>query len=503
MTSTATDTTRASGTATLDRDSITARHLINGEWLGEADTERMNPARPGELAALSPSGTAADTDAAITAAAAAQPAWAAMPAPARGAILITAGNLLLERQSAIAEDLVREEGKTLAEAKGEVKRASDVLRFFGSLGWAATGEVLPSGLPDTTITTRREPLGVVGLITPWNFPIAIPAWKAAPALISGNAVVIKPAELTPLSATHLARALQDAGLPAGAFNVVHGKGRVVGDALARDPRIAGLSFTGSTNVGLGLQEILNGRRARVQLEMGGKNGVLVLDDADPRKAAQVVAAGAFGLTGQACTATSRVYVTPGVREAFLTALTEEAAAYAAGDGLDAGSRMGAVVSGQQFAQNTAAVRSAVERGATLLHGASILDETNDGVTDAGFLFPAAVLTELPFDDAAVTEEIFGPVVAVLEVADYEAGLAAINDSRYGLTAGICTDSLALATDFAARAQAGVIKVNRPTAGLDLNVPFGGVKDSSTNTFREQGKSALDFFTWGKTVYTGV
>lgn len=503
MTSTATDTTRSSGTATLDRDSITARHLINGEWLGEADTERMNPARPGELAALSPSGTAADTDAAITAATAAQPAWAAMPAPARGAILITAGNLLLERQAAIAEDLVREEGKTLAEAKGEVKRASDVLRFFGSLGWAATGEVLPSGLPDTTITTRREPLGVVGLITPWNFPIAIPAWKAAPALISGNAVVIKPAELTPLSATHLARALQDAGVPAGVFNVLHGKGRVVGDALARDPRIAGLSFTGSTNVGLGLQEILNARRARVQLEMGGKNGVLVLDDADPRKAAQVVAAGAFGLTGQACTATSRVYVTPGVREAFLDALTDEAAAYAAGDGLDAGSRMGAVVSGQQFAQNTAAVRSAVERGATLLHGASILDETNDGGTDAGFLFPAAVLTELPFDDAAVTEEIFGPVVAVLEVADYEAGLAAINHSRYGLTAGICTDSLALATDFAARAQAGIIKVNRPTAGLDLNVPFGGVKDSSTNTFREQGKSALDFFTWGKTVYTGV
>ncbi|MEV5053034.1 aldehyde dehydrogenase family protein [Arthrobacter sp. LAR12-1-1.1] len=491
MTSTITD----HSTNSTERDLITARHLINGEWLGGADTERMNPARPGELAALSPSGTAADVDAAITAATAAQPAWAALPAPSRGAILMAAGNLLLDRQAAIAEDLVREEGKTLAEAKGEVKRASDVLRFFGSLGWAATGEVLPSGLPDTTITTRREPLGVVGLITPWNFPIAIPAWKAAPALISGNAVVIKPAELTPLSATHLARALQDAGLPAGVFNVVHGKGRVVGDALARDPRIAGMSFTGSTNVGLGLQEILSARRARVQLEMGGKNGVLVLDDADPRKAAQVVAAGAFGLTGQACTATSRVYVTPGIRAAFLAALTEEAAQYTAGDGFDA--RMGAVVSSQQFEQNQAAVRTAVERGATLLHG------EYDGGTDAGFRFPAAILTDLPFDDAAVTEEIFGPVVAVLEVPDYEAGLAAINDSRYGLTAGICTDSLAFSTDFAARAQAGVIKVNRPTAGLDLNVPFGGVKDSSTNTFREQGKSALDFFTWGKTVYTGV
>ena len=502
MTSTATDLSISTVTETpTDRDLITARHLINGEWLGEADTERMNPARPGELAVLSPSGTAADVDAAISAATAAQPAWAALPAPARGAILMAAGDLLLDRQAAIAADLVREEGKTLAEAKGEVKRASDVLRFFGSLGWAATGEVLPSGLPDTTITTRREPLGVVGLITPWNFPIAIPAWKSAPALISGNAVVIKPAELTPLSATHLARALQDAGLPAGVFNVVHGKGRVVGDALARDPRIAGMSFTGSTKVGLGLQEILNARRARVQLEMGGKNGVLVLDDADPRKAAKVVAAGAFGLTGQACTATSRVYVTPGIREDFLAALVEEAAAYTPGDGLgrdgSSAAAMGAVVSAQQFEQDQAAVRGAVERGATLLHGAY------DGGTDAGFLFPAAVLTDLPFDDAAVTEEIFGPVVAVLEVPDYEAGLAAINDSRYGLTAGICTDSLAFATDFAARAQAGVIKVNRPTAGLDLNVPFGGVKDSSTNTFREQGKSALDFFTWGKTVYTGV
>ncbi|BCW35019.1 aldehyde dehydrogenase [Arthrobacter sp. StoSoilA2] len=492
MTSTAVDPQ-----AITDPQRVTAQHLINGQWLGDADTQRMNPARPGELAALSPSGTVEDVDAAITAAAAAQPSWAALPAPARGAILIAAGNLLNERQHAIAEDLVREEGKTLAEAKGEVRRASDVLRFFGSLGWAATGEVLPSGLPDTTITTRREPLGVVGLITPWNFPIAIPAWKTAPALISGNAVVIKPAELTPLSTTHLARALQDAGLPAGVFNVVHGKGRVVGDALARDPRIAGLSFTGSTNVGLGLQEILNARRARVQLEMGGKNGVLVLDDADPRKAAQVVAAGAFGLTGQACTATSRVYVTPGIRSAFLDALVQEAAAYTTGDGLDGEVRMGAVVSRQQFEQDQAAVRTAVERGATLLHG------QYDGDPTGALFFPAAILTGLPFDDAAVTEEIFGPVVAVLEVADYETGLAAINDSRYGLTAGICTDSLALATDFAARAQAGVVKINRPTAGLDLNVPFGGVKDSSTNTFREQGRSALDFYTWGKTVYTGI
>ncbi|MFC0453268.1 aldehyde dehydrogenase family protein [Rhodococcus jostii] len=479
----------------LPQSTPTAQHLIDGEWLGGADTPRWNPARPDELAAYSPGGTAAEVDAAVAAASAAQPAWAALPAPARGAILIAAAALLQERQSAVAADLVREEGKTLAEARGEVKRAVDVLRFFGSLGWASTGEVLPSGLPGTGITTRREPLGVFALITPWNFPIAIPAWKTAPALISGNTVVLKPAELTPLSATHLARALHDAGLPAGVLNVVHGRGQVVGDALARDPRVAGLSFTGSTAVGLRLQDILNARRARVQLEMGGKNGVLVLDDA--HNAAQVVAAGAFGLTGQACTATSRVYVTPGIRDQFLDELIEQAALCVPGDGSADTTRMGAVVSRRQFEQDQAAVRSAVERGATLRHG------DYDGDPSAGFFFPAAVLTDLPLDDPAVTDEIFGPVVAVVEVADYEAGLAAVNDSRYGLTAGICTDSLARSTDFAARAQAGIVKINRPTAGLDLNVPFGGVKDSSTNTFREQGRTAVDFYTWGKTVYTGV
>ena len=308
-------------------------------------------------------------------------------------------------------------------------------------------------------------------------------------------MVIKPAELTPLSATHLARALQDAGLPAGVFNVVHGKGRVVGDALARDPASPGCPSPAPPPSGSGRRRSYCPPRPG-PARNGRKNGVLVLDDADPRNAAQVVAAGAFGLTGQACTATSRVYVTPGIRSAFLEALVEEAARTSAGDGLEA-RPMGAVVSGQQFEQDQAAVRTAVERGATLLHG------EDDGDPAAGSSSRPPSSPDLPFDDAAVTEEIFGPVVAVLEVADYEAGLAAINDSRYGLTAGICTDSLARATDFAARAQAGVVKVNRPTAGLDLNVPFGGVKDSSTNTFREQGKSALDFFTWGKTVYTGV
>ncbi|SEB63869.1 aldehyde dehydrogenase (NAD+) [Paramicrobacterium humi] len=471
-----------------------AQHLIGGELIGDAAKERRNPARLDEVAVVSPEGTGTDTDAAIAAAAAAQPAWANTPAPARGAVLLRAAELLQQRQTEIAEDLVREEGKTRGEATGEVGRAIGVLQFFGSLGWSASGTVYPSATPDTSISTRREALGVVGLITPWNFPIAIPAWKSAPALISGNAVVLKPADLTPMSATHLGIALRDAGLPDGIFNVVHGRGSVVGDYLARDKRVAALSFTGSTKVGLGLQQILHGRRARIQTEMGGKNGVLVLDDVDPCKAAQVVAAGAFSLTGQACTATSRVYVTPGIRQAFLDELAAIAATYEPGDGLDASTRMGAVVSESQLEQDIAAVQGAVDSGARLLHGSTDAD---------GLRFKPVIATDVAHDAAIATDEIFGPVVAVLDVPDYEAGLAALNNSRYGLTAGICTDSLAHATDFSNRIQAGVVKVNRPTSGLDLHVPFGGIKDSSSNTFREQGHSATDFYTWEKTVYTGV
>jgi alpha-ketoglutaric semialdehyde dehydrogenase len=471
-----------------------ARHLIDGELLGESAKERMNPARPHEVAVLSPEGIGTDADAAIAAAVCAQNGWANTPAPARGAVLLGAAELLRQRLPTIAEDLVREEGKTLAEATGEVGRAIGVLQFFGSLGWSSSGAIYPSATPNTSISTRREPLGVVGLITPWNFPIAIPTWKAAPALISGNTVVLKPAELTPMSATHLGIALRDAGLPNGVFNIVHGRGSVIGDYLARDPRVAALSFTGSTKVGLELQQTLNARRARSQLEMGGKNGVLVLDDVDPRKAAEVVAVGAFGLTGQACTATSRVYVTPGIRQAFLAELAAIAATYVPGDGLAAGTRMGVVVSAAQLGQDVAAVQEAVDSGAQLLHGSTQAD---------GLRFSPVVATNIAHDAPIATDEIFGPIVAVLDVPNYEAGLEALNSSRYGLTAGICTDSLTDATDFANRVQAGVVKVNRPTSGLDLHVPFGGIKDSSSNTFREQGHSATDFYTWEKTLYSGT
>ena len=471
-----------------------AQHLIDGEFTGEPVKERRNPARPDEVAVVSASGTRADAEAAIAAAEAAQPAWAAVPAPARGAILMRAAELLRSRAAEVAADLVREEGKTIAEASGEVGRAVGVLQFFGSLGWAATGTTYESALPGTTISTRRRPLGVVGLITPWNFPIAIPAWKTAPALLSGNAVVLKPSELTPMSARHLAAALHEAGLPAGVLNVVQGSGRTVGETLAQDDRIAALSFTGSTAVGRQIGRVVNERGGRSQLEMGGKNGVLVLDDADPRRAAQVVASGGFGLTGQACTATSRVYVTPGIRAAFLEELAAIAATYAPGDGLDPATAMGVVASDAQLERDISAVRNAVDSGATLLHGRPDSD---------GLHFQPVIAVDVDHASPLAAEEIFGPIVAVMEVPDYEAGLAAINDSAYGLTAGICTTSLSRASDFAENAHAGVIKVNRATAGLDLHVPFGGVKDSSSGTFREQGHTATQFYTWEKTVYLGA
>ena len=465
------------------------RHLIGGEWVGEPDLERRNPFDDSPVAVVA-SGDERTVADAVAAAVAAQPAWAARPWPARGAILLDAAEILRARQRPVAEDLVREEGKTLAEAMGEVRRAIDVLRFFGSTGWQATGAVLPSGTPDTMVYTRREPLGVVGLITPWNFPIAIPAWKMAPALVSGNAVVIKPAELTPLSVHHLVSVLTEAGLPDGVLNIVNGKGSVVGEALCAHPHVAAVSFTGSTAVGEHIRDVVQSRRGRVQLEMGGKNALVVLDDADPAVAARVAAAGGFGLTGQACTATSRAIVTAGIHDRFVDELTRVATGITPGDGLAEGTSMGPVVSDAQLATDLRALQDARADG------------TLSGGDADGRLLRPAVVTGLPADHRIVTDEVFGPLIAVLPTEGLDAAIDAVNSSVYGLAAGICTTSLAAAQHFAARVQAGVVKVNRPTTGLDLNVPFGGVKASSTNTFREQGASALEFYTWSKSVYLG-
>ena len=478
----------------MDEQPIETLHLIAGEWVGSPSYERTNPARPGDVVFRAPTGGAGTVDDAVEAARAAQRAWASLPAPARGRILLDAAELLRRRLPDVARDLTREEGKTLTEATGEVTRAVDVLRFYGSEGWRMADDAFPSAVPNTSIAVRREPLGVVGIISPWNFPIAIPAWKIAPALISGNAVVVKPAQLTSLSVWHLASALTDAGMPAGVLNVVHGSGSAVGDALVGHADVAAISFTGSSAVGAGIFEKLSSRGARVQLEMGGSNPLVVLDDADPEFAADVVAKGGFALTGQACTATARVICTPGVSGPLTAALIKQAEGYRGGDGLDPETVMGPVVTQAQLRSNAEHIGQAERDGGEVIAGGADADGLFQSATVVGGVRP---------DHTIAQQEVFGPVVGLIEVADLDEAIAVANGVEYGLSSGIVTNDLRAAHRFADEIQAGVVKINRPTSGLDPNVPFGGVKSSSTNTYREQGAAALDFFTWVKTVYTGV
>lgn len=467
--------------------------FIDGQWTGAGVSERYNPARPGELVSVTAMGDDSTVSDAVGAALAAQPGWAAHTSPARGAVLTRAGELLAGRAKGVATDLVREEGKTLAEALGEVQRAADVLRFYGAACWHADGQTLPSSTPGTDVFTRREALGVVGVITPWNFPIAIPAWKIAPALAAGNAVVAKPAQLTPVSTRHLADCLVEAGLPAGLLNLVHGPGATVGEAIVRHPQVAAVSFTGSGPVGARIATLATERRARIQLEMGGKNPLVVLDDADLSNAARIAGAGGFALTGQACTATSRVVVTARVHDALVELLCDVAAGYTPGDGLDAITRMGPVVSGSQLATDREYLAKATADGNEIVCGGD----------HAGELFlTAAVVTNVSPDDTIAREEVFGPVIAVLKVDDLDEAIAVANDVPFGLSAGLVSNDLRAVHRFIERVSAGVVKVNRPTSGLDLNVPFGGVKESSTNTYREQGLGALDFYSWTKSVYLG-
>jgi len=469
-------------------------HLIGGEW-ADAETvdERANPFDPSDVVAEVAVGSPELVDAAVATAAAAQPAWAKLTGPARGAVLQGAADIIRGRVDLIARDLVREEGKTLAEATGEVRRAADILDFYGAECWRPTGVTLPSGVPDTHVFTRREPMGVVGLITPWNFPIAIPTWKLAPALAAGNAVVMKPAQLTVVSTMHLANALIEAGLPAGVLTLVHGKGAVVGNAIVENPTVAAVSFTGSNAVGRSIGEIAARRGIRVQLEMGGKNPVVVLDDADPDRAADIIAAGAFGLTGQACTATSRVIVTPGAYDAVAEALVRRAATFAPGDGLDPATRMGPVVSAAQLKTDQDYLDIAVSQGATVAFGGETTDQ----------LFAPTVLTDVTPDARVAREEVFGPVVSLLRARDRDDAIELANDTEFGLSAAIVTNDLRAVATFVERSQAGVVKINRPTGGVDPNVPFGGVKESSNNAYREQGAQALDFYSWTKSVYVGV
>jgi aldehyde dehydrogenase (NAD+) len=404
--------------------------------------------------------------------------------------LTRAASILESRVAEVARDLTREEGKTIAESTGEVRRAVDVLRYYGGEGWRIGSDVLPSAASGQMLFTKREPIGVVGVITPWNFPIAIPAWKIAPALVAGNTVVFKPASLTPLTATHLVKAIADADIPPGVLNLVLGSGGQVGDAVISHEAVGAITFTGSTAVGKHIYGVASKRMARVQLEMGGKNPFVVAEDASITLAATLIAQGGWGLTGQACTATSRVITVGKVLEPLVDALKLEALARSPGNGLDPNVRMGPVVDENQLSTDLGFLESG-RRDATLAVGGRHLNN---------LLVEPTLFIGVDRGSRIAREEIFGPVISVIEARDIDEAIAIANDTEYGLSAGICTNNMAVAHHFIDGIEAGVVKVNQPTSGLEHQMPFGGVKSSSTGTFREQGSTATDFYTRVKSVY---
>jgi acyl-CoA reductase-like NAD-dependent aldehyde dehydrogenase len=476
------------------------QNFIGGDWVPAKSgqtVQNVNPADTREVVAQYPLSGKEDAAAAIDAAKKAYPGWAAMTPVARGRILSKASQILESRKAELAELLTREEGKTLAESTGEVQRAADIFRFFGGLSYTLGGQTIPHDLPGNFLFTRREPLGVVGLITPWNFPVAIPAWKLAPALVSGNAVVIKPATQAPAMTLELTKAFAEAGLPKGVLNVVIGEGRMVGGELASNPAVAALSFTGSYTVGNQIYQQLAHRMARAQMEMGGKNPTIVLADADLDLAAKLVAIAGFGLTGQACTATSRVIVEKSVMEAFTAKLIEKAQAIVVGNGLKQGVTMGPAVSKQQLSGNLNYVDIAVAEGAKLVWGGQRL---TDGDFAHGHYMQPTILGNVSPKMRIACEEVFGPVVGVIAVENFDEALGVANGVDVGLSASLVTRDLKKAMLYAERIEAGVVKINQISTGLALQAPFGGVKKSSTDSFKEQGPQAIEFYSKLKTVY---
>lgn len=470
-------------------------NLIGGEWVkADREVENRNPSDLADVIGQYSSASAADAEAAIAAARAAFPAWSQSTPQQRFEILDAAGTEILARREELGRLLSREEGKTLPEGIGETVRAGQIFKFFAGEALRLNGELAPSVRPGVTVEITREPIGVVGLITPWNFPIAIPAWKLAPALAYGNCVVIKPAELVPGSAWALADILVRAGLPKGVLNLVVGRGSVVGEAMVTSPKVDAISFTGSVETGNAIAAKAVARLAKVQLEMGGKNPMVVLDDADLGVAVGACVNGAFFSTGQRCTASSRLIVTEQIHDRFVAAMVARMQALKVDDALAPGTEIGPVVDQAQLEQDLKYIEIGRKEGATLAFGGELLNRPKKG----HYLQPA-LFTDTKPDMRINREEIFGPVASVIRVKDYEEALAVANDTPFGLSSGICTTSLKHAQHFRRNAEAGMVMVNLPTAGVDYHVPFGGRKGSSYGP-REQGAYAREFYTTVKTAY---
>ncbi|MEY7848527.1 aldehyde dehydrogenase family protein [Natrarchaeobius sp. A-rgal3] len=476
------------------------QNYVDGEWI-DAQTnetfETTDPAAPAEVVAEYQQSDEADAEAAVEAAAAAQDEWAETPAPQRGAILREAGSILADRKDELTDLLTREEGKTHAEAGGEVQRAVDIFYYYAEKTRDLGGTVKSASGPRTNLYTVDEPVGVAGLITPWNYPIAIPAWKLAPALATGNAVVLKPAKVAPGVAVALFEALDEAGLPDGVANVVTGPGSTVGNTLVTHEDVDAVSFTGSGEVGHMVYDQATDDGKRVQTELGGKNPTVVTDSADVEEAAEIVANGAFGVTGQACTACSRAIVHTDVYDEFVERVVDQAESIEIGPGDEYD--MGPQVTESELEGTLDYIEVAEREGATLETGGGQPDGDRFG---DGYYVEPTVFSGVDNDFRIAQEEVFGPVLAVIEVEDFEAGLAAANDVQYGLSASVVTDDHTEAERFVREVEAGVAKVNAKTTGLELHVPFGGFKRSSSETWREQGDAGIDFYTIEKTVYDG-
>ncbi|MEM6680895.1 MAG: aldehyde dehydrogenase family protein [Pseudomonadota bacterium] len=470
------------------------KNYINGEWVeGQTETTNVNPSDHSDIVGHYAAGSQSDVLVAVEAAKAAQPLWWNKTPEQRADILDRAGAILLDRASAIGTLLAREEGKALAEAAAEANRAGRIFKYYAAEALRMAGENIASTRPGIDVEITREPLGVIGLITPWNFPIAIPAWKAAPALACGNVVVLKPAGLTPGCAWEMAKALDEAGMPPGVFNLVMGSGGTVGDALLESRDVAAISFTGSVPTGYHIATKCVKSGKKVQMEMGGKNPLVVMDDADLDHTIATCINASFFATGQRCTAASRLIVQDGIYDAFIEKMQTAMKNLRIGHALEDGTQIGPVASVPQLDSNLAYVALARDEGAEVIGG-----ERLNRKTEGNFQAPALFLGAK--NDMRVSrEEIFGPCASVLRFSDFEEGVAIANDTDFGLSSGICTTSLKHAREYKRRAKAGMVMVNLPTAGVDYHVPFGGTKASSYGS-REQGTYAAEFYTHVKTAY---
>jgi len=472
------------------------RNYIDGEWVEGPTFENRNPANTDEIVGLFVKGSAADVHRAAGAAQAAFAGWSNMPGPARGALLFKVADILEKKFDQLGAEMCREEGKTLPEAKGEVRRAINIFRYFGSEGSRLPGHLVPSERDRVHMFSIRKAIGVIGLINPWNFPIAIPAWKLAPALVCGNTVILKPASVSPLSSWRIVEACHEAGIPKGVVNYIAGSGSEIGKALVTAKHLKAVSFTGSCEIGDWLHAEASKRKLRIQLEMGGKNPTIVLADADFKSAVENVCNAAFFSTGQKCTATSRAIVEESIYDKFVDALAERTAKLKVGNGMEPGVDIGPAVDQGQLDTDLKYIEIGKQEGARLVLGGNRL---TGGAYDKGYFVEPTIFADVTENMRLAQEEVFGPVLAVMKAKDFADAMRIANNIPFGLSASVQTTNLSRVFEFVYGCEAGLLTINLPSAGVEYQLPFGGTKDSSFGP-KEQGPAAMDFYSDYKTVY---